>query len=205
MRKSLLILLALSMSFYVMAQEKTKQKEIGLVFRNLDNFGLTFKTGTSKSLWRYNALFMSGSKMDEIADSLERKNSGMGFNVSIGREYRKMIANKLELRYGADLSFNYSHSEYDYTYNSNYGYDRYNKRTIYQPGINFVFGFNYVINEHFVIGAELLPHFRYRFGTSTEKGYGDANEIKSDISGFSYGLSNSSVVLSLVYRFTAIK
>ncbi len=139
MKKSLLILLALSMSLYVVAQEKTKQKEIGLVFRNLDNFGLSFKTGTSKSLWRYNALFISGSKMDEIADSLERKNSGMGFNVSIGREYRKVIADKLELRYGADLSFNYSRSEYDYTYNSDKGYDRYNKRIIYQPGINLVF------------------------------------------------------------------
>lgn len=46
MRKSLLILLCLSMSYVLMAQETVKQQEIGLVFGNPDNFGLTYKTGT---------------------------------------------------------------------------------------------------------------------------------------------------------------
>ena len=185
-----------------MAQEKTKQKEIGLVFSNLDNFGLTYKTGTNKSLWRYNLLLISGGKTEEIADSLTQKHSNMGFGIAFGKEYRKKIAEKLELKYGADLSFSYSQSENKTTYKSINGRDRLNKRTTYQPGINFVLGVNYVINENLVIGADVVPHLRYIFGTSTDHNYYVNDEVESDISGFYFGLSNSSVVLSLVYRFT---
>ena len=205
MRKSLLILLALSMSFYVMAQEKTKQKEIGLVFSSLNNFGLTYKTGTNESLWRYNLLLISGGKTEEIADSLTQKNSNMGFGIAFGREYRKIITEKLELKYGADLSFIYSQSENEITYKSTNGRDRLNKRTTYQPGINFILGVNYVINENLVIGADVVPRLKYIFGTSTDYNYYVNDEVKSDVSGFYFGLSNSSVVLSLVYRFTAMK
>ena len=50
MKKPLMLLICLTMTYSLMAQEqepvqeKVKQKEVGLVFRNLDNFGLTFKT-----------------------------------------------------------------------------------------------------------------------------------------------------------------
>lgn len=203
MRKSLLILLCLSMSYYIMAQETVKQKEIGLVFSNLDNFGLTFKTGTDKSLWRFNTLFISGNNMDNTSDSIENKQSNIGFGVKIGKEYRKKIVDNLELRFGGDLSFSYNQSKYDYNDKTIYDYDRKNERTTYQPGINLVFGLNYKFNDKFVLGAELLPSFSYITGTSVEKNYSNSNneELKSDISGFSYGLSNTSVLLSLSYRF----
>ena len=114
MKKSLMILLCLSMSYILMAQETVKQKEIGLVFSNLDNFGLTFKSGTDKSLWRFNTLFISGNNLDNTADSLVNKQSNIGFGVKIGKEYRKDLVNNLELRFGADLSFSYNQSKSDY-------------------------------------------------------------------------------------------
>jgi hypothetical protein len=203
MRKSLLILLCLSMSYSLMAQETVKQKEIGLVFSNLDNFGLTYKTGTDKSLWRFNTIFISGNNMDENSDSLVNKQSNMGFGVKIGKEYRKNIVDNLEMRFGADLSFRYSQYKSDYDDKTVDDYDRLNERTTYQPGINLVFGFNYLLGENILIGAELLPSFTYTTGESVEKRYysNDGEEIKSDISGFNYGLSNTSVLLSLAYRF----
>jgi len=203
MRKSLLILLCLSMSYFLMAQETVKQKEIGIVFSNLDNFGLTFKTGTDKSLWRFNTLFLSGSNMDYTADSSVNKQNNMGFGIKLGKEYRKEIVKNLELRFGADISFTYSQSKSDYDDKTVDDDDRLNKQTTYRPGINLVFGFNYILNDNFVIGAELLPNFSYTTGTSVEKYYytNNGNEVKSDISGFSYGLSNTSVLLSLAYRF----
>jgi hypothetical protein len=79
------------MSYYLMAQETVKQKEIGLVFSNLDNFGLTFKTGTDKSLWRFNTLFISGSNMDNTADSLVNNQSNMGFGVKIVKSTAKFL------------------------------------------------------------------------------------------------------------------
>ena len=201
MKKLVLIFITLAMSIMMVAQEKTKQKEVGLVFNNLDNFGLTYKTGTNKSLWRFNALFISGYDLDETADSLVNKQSNMGFGIKFGKEYRKVIVTNFEFRYGVDLSFTYNHTSREYD-NPTAGYNNQSyERTTYEPGINLVLGFNYVINDYFVIGAELLPHFTYSTGTSKEiRSYYDM-EIESDISGFSYGISNTSALLSLSYRF----
>lgn len=198
-----MILLCLSLSCFLMAQEKVKQKEIGLVFSSLDNFGLTFKIGTEKSLWRFNALFIDGHKRDNVSDSLSEKYNSTGFGIRLGREYRKVIVQNLELRYGADISFNYGHGINDVDYNYVHYNDYYLEQTTYTPGINLVVGLNYVIKEKLVLGAELLPYFSYTTGTSIEKGrYSNFDEeVKSDISVFNYGISNTSALLSIAYRF----
>jgi hypothetical protein len=203
MKKSLFILTALSMSFFLMAQGQSKQKEIGLVFNNLNNFGLTFRIGTEKALWRFNTLYLSGNNVTQTADSSETKNIRNGFGLKLGREYRKTIIGNLEFRFGADLSFNYSNSKVENNDKSINNADILRQSITYQPGINLVLGFNYVIHDKFVIGAEVMPYFSYITGTSVEKYYhsNNVNEIKSKISGFSYGLSNSSVLVSLIYRF----
>ncbi len=201
MRKSLLILLCLSMSYYLMAQDTVKQKEIGLVFSNLDNFGFTFKTGTDKSLWRFNTLFISGYNTDNTADSLVIKQSNIGFGIKIGKEYRKDLVDNLELRFGADLSFSYNQSKYDYNDKTINDYDSMNESTTYQPGINLVLGLNYKFNDKIVLGAELLPSLSYSTGTTIVKSHYMVEELKTDISGFNYRLSNTSVLLSLSYRF----
>lgn len=185
-----------------MAQENIKQKEIGLTFKSLSNFGLTFKTGSDSSLWRFNSLLMSGYNRHDIKDSLVRKRSHIGFNIKLGREYRKMIAENIELRYGADISFEYHMSKYDYNDKSISDHDILDISTTYESGINLVFGFNYVLNGNLVIGAELLPYFSYTIDISKEKNYyHDYNEEKEVISGFNYGLSNTPVLLSVAYRF----
>ncbi len=185
----------------MVAQEKTKQKEVGLVFSNLNSFGLTYKIGTEKSLWRFNTLFISGGNIDETADSMVSNRSNMGFRIKFGKEYRKVIITNLEFRYGADLAFTYSQSKYNYDDKSVEDHDMLSERTTYQPGINLVLGLNYVFKDRFVIGAELLPYFSYITGKSNETSYRTNEEIEKDISGYSYGLSNTSVLLSLSYRF----
>ncbi|NQU34819.1 MAG: hypothetical protein HQ521_16445 [Bacteroidetes bacterium] len=201
MKKLLLIFITLTMSVMVIAQEKSKQKEVGLVFNSLNSFGLTYKTGTTKSLWRFNTLFISGNSTEEVSDSINRKQSNMGFSIKFGKEYRKLIVDDLEFRYGVDLAFAYS----QYTYNTNdrsiADNDNTNEKTSYTPGINLVFGLNYIFNDHFVIGAELLPYFNYTVGKSKITSFRTDDVTESDISGFSYGLNSTSVMLSLVYRF----
>ena len=201
MKKLSLILLSLIFPFLLMAQEKTKQKEVGLLFSNLDNFGLTFKTGTNKSLWRFNTLYLSGNNNNQIADSIETNSNSFGFNVQFGKEFRTTIAQNLEFRYGADLSFRFNHSESDRNDKTIDDSDRYFRRDYYEPGINLVIGLNYVINDHLVFGAEILPFVSYITGKEKIEGdyyYGDK---ETDISGFRFGLSNTSARLSLVYRF----
>jgi len=201
MKKVLLIFITLTMSAMMIAQEEPKQKEVGLVFNNLDNFGLTYKTGSEESLWRFNTLFISGSNIEESADSLYNNQSNLGFGIKFGKEFRKVIVENLEFRYGLDLAFTYSQSMYNYDDKSVGNHDITSERTTYQPGINLVLGLNYVFQERFVIGAELLPHFSYITGISKGSRYNNDSETGRAISGFSYGLSSTSALLSLSYRF----
>lgn len=201
MSRTILIMMLLCMSLSVMAQEKSGQQEIGLAFSNLDNFGLTFKTGTRNAMWRLNTLLVSGSDIEEISESEENSQNTIGFGIGLGREYRKEIIEHLELRYGADLSFRYNKTEQNRIDKLDTNNDSYSKRITYQPGINLVLGLNYVINNTIVIGAELLPNFTYISGEQTQNDINSNEEIKTDISGFSYGLSNTSALLTLSYRF----
>jgi hypothetical protein len=196
LKRLFIILLCLSTSHFLVAQETVKRKEIGLAFSSFDSFGLTFRTGTDKSLWRFNTLFISGGKIDQIRDSSANKSTHGGFHIQIGKEYRKAIVEDLQLRLGVDISFSYSKAK---SYSDVSSYNRSTEQTTYIPGINLVFGLNYFLNDKFMIGAELLPNFSYTTGTSVEKN--SLATFKSDMSGFSYGISNNSALLSLAYRF----
>ncbi|MFP3859729.1 MAG: hypothetical protein ACLFUW_02810 [Bacteroidales bacterium] len=203
MRKILLIISFVTLSLFVFAQESTKQKEIGLAFYNLDNFGLSVKTGTNKSLWRFTTLLVKGSNTEGTADSLVYKESNNGLGLKAGKEFRSKMTDDLQFRFGGDISFDYYQSKFDYNDKSIEDRDRKREKKTYKLGINLVLGFNYILSDNLVIGAELLPNFGYRSGTETRKNYydnGDA-ETKSDFSGFNYGLSNKSVMITLAYKF----
>ena len=199
MKKLVLSLFAFTIAIFVVAQEKPKIKEVGIVFSNLDNFGLCFKIGKEKALWRINTLLIDGGNLEETMDSVVSKTSSIGFSFGVGREYRKKIAKNFELRYGADLSFRYLNQKSELNDNENNS-SRTRTRTYYEPRFNLVFGFNYVIKEQFIIGAEILPYFSYTFG-SIENEFSDNEKLGTDISRIDYGLSNTSIMLSVGYRF----
>jgi hypothetical protein len=202
MKKAFVILAILASSKFVNAQENPKQKEVGLAFRSFDNFGLTFKVGSDKSLWRFNTLAINGGTYEKTGDSLNSDSKSFGVNLRFGKEFRKVIYENLELRYGADLFFQYTNSRNNEDDLSVDDYDRLSEQTCYEPGINLVFGLNYVLKNNLVFGVELLPGFSYFTGKSVEKNYySDGKKIESDISGIHYGLSNSSALLTLAYRF----
>lgn len=200
MKKSILIFVVLAMPILIMAQDNTKQKEVGLVFNNFDNFGLTYRIGNEKNLWRINTTVFSVSNYEIIDENEEEIQSNINFGINFGKEYRQNIKDNYEIRNGVDLSFRYSHLKResdDLTIPDN---DYLRESTTYQPGINLIMGVNYLINENFIFGAELLPSIGYRTGTDKYK-YNIGEDIESDISGFNYGLSNSSALISLAYRF----
>lgn len=203
MKKAFIILAILASAKFVAAQENPKQKEVGLAFSSLDNFGLTFKVGSDKSLWRFNTLAINGGSYEKTSDSLNSDSKSFGVNLRFGKEFRKVIYENLELRYGADLFFQYTNSRNNEDDLSVDDYDRLSEQTRYEPGINLVFGLNYVLKNNLVFGVELLPGFSYFTGKSVEKNYynSDGKKIESDISGIHYGLSNSSALLTLAYRF----
>ena len=221
MKKTVMILFCLStMPFLLIAQNTVKQKEAGIVFNNLNNLkdiGLTYKTGTNKSMWRFTTLFLSGgiaNQTDQIPGryNADHKTHNFGFGLKFGKEYRKPFANNFELRYGADLSFSYSRSTINRHITDDLVVYHSSVEESWEqmaPGVNLVFGVNYVIKKVFVIGAEILPGLKYTTTTSTLKSYDTytlQSEKKTKSSGFSiYGFSSNSIFsavkITLAYRF----
>lgn len=196
MKIQISVLIALLISTAAYAQEPVRQKEVGLIFTGLNNFGVTFRTGKVNSLWRFSGLNLSGSNQDITSATTVSNSTNNGFDFRVGKEFRKPISESLVLRYGLDGSFSYSKTESEVTSTNQ---DFYSKRVSYGPGVNLIVGLNYKISKYILIGAELLPSIQYFTGTQKERN--NSTETTSDISSLSYGFSNTSAVLSLVYQF----
>lgn len=203
MKKPLLIFIFSLIACTAMAQQEERIKEVGLVFRNLDSFGLTYKTGSQRTLWRFNTLVLSGNVLNEGSSSTETSQKSSSFGLSFGKEFRKPISDNLQLRYGADLDFRYTYTRSEYNNESTGERERLTQRSMYQPGFNLVLGLNYLVSSNIVIGVELLPGFTYITGSSYTENYSNGNfyQNSDDISGLSYGISNTSVQLAAVFRF----
>lgn len=206
MKKTVMILLYLSFPYFLIAQQSVKQKEIGLAFSNLDNFGLTYKFGTEKSLIRLHTLFFTGNQSKETTKIVQSQNN-FGYGVKLGHETHNKITDNLEFRYGFDLSFTCSLSKSETDPGSDEYYSTKSKSVLYKPGFNFVLGANYVVNRNFVIGVELLPEVVYTTGTETQSYWkkSEKNESKKEITGFNFGFSNYSALITLTYRFKTEK
>jgi len=184
------------------AQEKVKQKELGLVFENLNSFGITYKFGHHKSMWRLKSLYGSGHQSDYKATDEERVGKQYTLSFSFGKQFAKEITDKVDLIYGLDIKYsylyNYSKDVSNYNEYANREYMEY----YHAPGLNLLIGFNYIINESIIIGAELLPGCSYAFGKKTESYSNDPDrDVEFDTSQFGFNLSSSSVSVSLAYRF----
>ncbi|MBB3696963.1 hypothetical protein KMW28_22035 [Flammeovirga yaeyamensis] len=208
MKKILFLLAFFTLSIVGFSQdvEKVKQKEIGLTYTGDSSFGMTFRIGNNKSLWRFSSVIGSSSSSKTENDSTlldDGKYSFYGFRV--GKEFRKSITKKLDLRYGLDLGFTYQYSLVD-----SYG-DRHTttKGNTYTPSVGVVFGFNYYIVEDIILGLEMIPTFSKRFQDNNQVSriIGDNNEILSTSeinhkkTENDFSLSNQNITLSLVYKF----
>lgn len=190
-----------------------KLKEIGLATNGLfnDSYGLVYRTGTQKALWRFNSIFASGvenNRNANISNPFLEKQSYHSLGFGVGREYRKPIAKNFELRYGVDINFSY-HTKNNLS-TSNYNIDNISndkftsKGRGYRTGLNFVVGTNYLLGEQIAVGIELNPSIGIGRGKETLKftnSNGDVRQVKQNISSFYYGISGSSVLFSIVYKF----
>lgn len=186
MKKLLTIFMILAMPLFILAQENTKQKEVGLTFSSLDNFGFTYKVGTEKAMWRFGTMYTNGQFV--TIDETKPTNT-FSLGLSFGKEYRKKVAEKLEFRYGGDISMSSTFRKYNETNSSTLGLS---------PGINAVVGLNYIINDHLVFGAELLPGISYNY--SNQKTDNNGIITSNTYNALSYNFSTNSAKLSLVYR-----
>ena len=188
MKKSITLMIFILISIAGSAQEITKQKEIALSFSSLYDYGITYSFGNSNSLWRFSTLYLGQYKSTNNYATYDNINNRVGIGFSFGKEFRKSLTEKLLFRYGAELSFSYFNEHM-----ISQSYD--NKQILYTPGIKLLGGFLYKINDDFGVGVLLLPFCNYKTGKSV------LNDVEYDISGFEYGLTNSSAQVNLIFRF----
>lgn len=195
-----------------LSPEKEKIKEVSFVFSNLQSFGFAYKMGHSKLVWRTINLSYSGSDLSSLRESnfsgeeepsiRESDIKNHILVVKSGLEGRAAILRDLEFRYGFDLSFEYrKRSSKTFDIQTEYKTDI--SSTGFAPGVNFVLGFNYVIKDKLVIGAEVNPRFQYVIAEEVERyeSKGEERVFKTDYSIFDASIDQSSVQLSIGYRF----
>ncbi len=202
MKKIILSAVFAMVSLFTIAQEK--QKEIGINFESLNGFGITYRSGTAKSLWRYNLLSTNVGKSNnnfEQVNAIENSSTNNSTNInlmaSFGKEFRKPITKNLEYRYGADIGFSYFQV---ITKTSSNFSNIETKSNNYSPSINAVLGVNYLINKNISFGVEILPSVRYSFGNNESTNDGEKIGETNNES-WSIGLNNDFARLSLIYRF----
>lgn len=190
----------------VSAQEKVKQKELGLVFRNFDNFGIIYKFGDQNSMWRLKSVYGYSYKNDlewQIeTNSLKENNHRISFGISFGKQYTVPIDEKFSFIYGADVMSSYNYSFVEREIDSDEAYTTTSEGKNLRLGLNLVLGFNYLIGENFVLGFELLPGASYSIGKQFQKSTQESVEDEEyNISAYLFGLSSSSALLNFAYRF----
>ncbi len=201
MKKNLLILLFFCQLPTLHAQERTRQREVGLVFSGLDRFGFTYRVGRPNSLWRFSSVFGGGSSSSEVNSNSKTEFTSNSFGLTSGREFRKTLAENISFRFGVDIIYEYSgfaRNTDDLTGLIN---DTMLDRKKHSFGMGIALGLNYVVGKHFTIGAEILPSFTFTTGTEIEKTSFTTTSTATELSGFNYIISSGSAALSVVYVF----
>ncbi len=194
----LIILFSTSFSF---AQDKVKVREIGLTTSNFDNFGLTFRKGNEKSVFRFNLLNTSISQdnLPDLQDD-ELTTSTFGFGLRLGNEWRSSISEKFELRTGFDLGYLYDQTKVERTDGLTQTVNQEVTLRTSEAGLNFVFGFNFMVAENFILGGEILPALSLR-NSERESRQGTVEITEKLQDTISFDLNSSSLNLSFIYRF----
>jgi hypothetical protein len=177
--------------------QATHQREGGLIFQSFDGFGFTYKSGTKEALWRIDPVFINVSTQEN--DYNESKIQSFGLSLRVGREFRKSVTEQFELRYGATVSLSYSDRKDEVE--GTFAYE--SREVSYSPGLHAILGFNYVIKNRFVIGAEILPGAVYTRGKVETKSSIDTDGETEKTSGFSVVAdTRSTALITLAVRIS---
>jgi hypothetical protein len=183
---SILFVLTFMLLNSLYSQEKTKSKEVGLYFSNLNAFGIRYKFGNEKHMFRLTALSLNvGTNKSDNGNGNTQDIKTSGAGMRFGIEFPVKITENFNFYYGGELGASYSHYKSEITDNDPHTSNSYGGEA------GFVLGFAYIINPSISLSAELVPGFNYS--------YSKLNETK--VSAFGFGISNNSAGLTLSYRF----
>jgi len=197
MKKNIIVCMLLGISIAALSQEtQSNFHEIGLVFSNLNSFGLRYKYGNDNCMLRITSLVLNGTNTstsyndysyNEIngANISASPTNTIGTGLNLGLEKRKWIGNKSCFFYGFDWINSYTNS-YSKTITPNgttYSYTDENNQYIFltslynntsrsnswtlSSGLGLIFGFSYKISNLFSVQAEIEPSISYKYTETT--------------------------------------
>ena len=168
--------------------------EIGINFSSLNSFGLNFKIGNQKTLYRLTLLALNINNSQTVLrvfDTTSSKVADYGAGIRIGFEKRIFLAKNFDLHLGSDAGFSYY-------YHKTGDEDSRSTEWVINPALYLVVGLAYQAGEHFMITAELAPSLQYLYGKKKFTEAGSNQVITSHNLGFA--LSNNSVSITIAYR-----
>lgn len=179
-------------------ERPAKATEIGLVFSGLHSFGITFRVGNERALWRLNNVRVNGANSQQKSDSITITRPELGFGLAVGREWRKPIKERFTLRGGADLGYSLNRSIYQQEDISIFNNDYKIVTDTHVPSVNLVLGLNVMLASRLLLGVEVLPAFNYVIFHQRTTYPGIVQE--STIVSYNFGMNFSNALLSLVYK-----
>jgi hypothetical protein len=193
MKNSILLIIALTLvSLTAKAQDvSSKTREIGFNLSG-SQFGVRFKTGNEKRLFRVTLLSLYGNSQWSESSSTKSSSNQQGVGFNIGFEKRKSIGDNLSFYLGSDLLTSID------SYKSKMGTadDVYNNSTI-SAGIGFVMGINFKLSDRINISTEVVPSVIYSHRKNeSETQFGDT---ESSSNGINYGLSTQGINLTMSF------
>ncbi|MDW3191386.1 MAG: hypothetical protein R8G66_03450 [Cytophagales bacterium] len=195
----LITLFAGTLVYPVMAQEKTKIHEVGVAFSDLNRFGLTYRVGKENKRWRFNLIQSNIEERESSDDNSIFQSERFDVDLGVGREIRKLLSDKLYLRYGLDLTLGYSRDKTLRFGRQDRENDSLSKSKGWSVAASFVGGLNYEFNDHLLMGMAILPSFGYSESQSERDSAGSISNNES--SGYFFRLSSGGALVSVIYTF----
>ncbi len=178
-RFSILLVLTFILLNDLYSQEKTTSKEVGLYFSSLNSFGIRYKFGNEKRMFRLTALSLSVGR----TSSPEQNYAGAGLNFGVELPFR--ITDVFSFYYGPELRGSFNRQK---NYTSSFDYST---SDVYNAGIGFILGFSRSFQSNIIVSVEIVPGFSYRKIVSGNV----------DTTSFGFGLDSNAAGITLGYRF----
>jgi len=178
-RISVLLVLTFILLNDLYSQEKTTSKEVGLYFSSLNSFGVRYKFGNEKRMFRLTALSLSAEK----TTSPEQNKAGAGLNFGVELPFR--ITDVFSFYSGPELRGSYNHQK---IYTTSFDY---NTSDVYNAGIGLILGFSRSFQSNIIVSVEIVPGFSYNKIVS-----GNVNTTS-----LAFGLDSNSAAITIGYRF----
>lgn len=186
-RLSILLILTFILLNGLYSQEKNTLKEVGIYFSSFDAFGVRYKFGNEKRMFRLTAMSLNiGRYNNTDANGSRQELTNVGVGLRAGVEFPVYITDNLMFYYGGELSGTYNHAKnVTSPYNTNV-------TNATQAGVGFVLGLSHRINSNILLSAEIVPGLFYS----------DSKTEGVKTTGIGFGLNSNAAGITLSYKFS---